>query len=79
MKKLVQALVIIFFTAGIESYTKNNCICGIENTGYHQRKPIESKYAWMVALITRQGEAFCAGALITDQLVLTAGSCIISE
>lgn len=81
MKKLVQVLATILLIAGVESYTKKDCICGIENSGYQStlRKPVETKYAWLVALSTLQGEAFCSGALISDQLVLTARSYIIRE
>lgn len=80
MKNLVKVfLTILFITTSVTSYMRKDCICGIENSGYLLSSPVESRFAWMAALKTRLGEAFCAGALISDQLVLTAGSCVILE
>lgn len=79
MKKPVGAFVIVFLLTAVESYTRKDCVCGLENIENRLRNPFNSKYAWIVALSTLQGEIFCSGALISDQLVLTAGSCIINE
>lgn len=68
---------VLLLIAGVYSYTKNNCICGIQNREIANYS--SPKFAWIVALLTENLEAFCSGALISDIHVLTAGSCIVTE
>lgn len=80
MNQLIKAFLAVLTTLNtVHSYTKRDCVCGIENPEYRPSEQTGSKYAWNVALLTNDKEAFCGGVLISDHLVLTAASCVEHE
>lgn len=76
MKAVLRTFLCLVWIASVYGYTRNDCICGIANKDPSPKLP---KYAWMAVLLTRDEEAFCSGALVSDRNIITAGSCVSFE
>lgn len=71
---LKSVLILIFTTAHVCGYLREDCVCGVANTESRRItngnvvKPF--RYPWMVAIFNAHKKAFCGGSLISDRHVI---------
>jgi secreted trypsin-like serine protease len=62
---------------------RDDCLCGVANTESRRiTNGVELKtlkYPWMVRILNQHHKVFCGGALVSDQLILTASHCVSFE
>lgn len=63
----------------VNATPRSDCKCGVENVDFLKARPRQVHYPWVVALFNADKRAFCSGALISDQHVLTDGKCVSKE